>query len=173
MDKYRVEKSEAVVSVQEFLSACVDVPKFSKCCEQCRNYSSCWSCPPYDFDPVEIWQNYKTLKIFARFLVPENCTANELLDGLKQEKEKFLQELLSLERDGAMVLSCGSCEVCSVCARTQGEKCRHPEQCRYSIESLGGDVGMTAEKYFGRPLLWMKGDNLPDYMTLIGGILYK
>jgi hypothetical protein len=42
---------------------------------------------------------------------------------------------------------------------------------RYSIESLGGDVGLTAERYLGQPLLWIKDGILPDYLMLVGALL--
>ena len=90
-------------------------------------------------------------------------------------KHLFLQEVLQQEQstEGSMALSCGSCDLCSTCAREQGEPCTFPEKSRYSIEALGGDVGYLAKRYFDREILWMKDDVPPAYMILIGGLLIK
>ena len=173
---YTVERAEAVTTVGEYLRCCVDVPRFLECCRQCPNYGIRWSCPPFDFDVSGLWRGYQTLHLYARYLVPgANRDGQALIDALQREKELFLTELLSFERarPGSMALSCGSCHLCAECTRSAGLPCRHPEQVRPSIESLGGDVGETAVRYFGRPLLWVQDGIAPDYLTLVGGLLLR
>ncbi len=173
---YTVERMEAETTVQEYLRLCVDIPRFLECCKQCPNYGARWSCPPFDFDAAARWREYKTLRLYARYVVPgTDRSAKNLLDALAKEKSAFIRDLLALERatPGSLVLACGSCSLCTSCERAQGRPCRFPEQVRPSIESMGGDVGETASRYFGRPLLWVQGEEAPDYLTLVGGLLLR
>ncbi|WP_238525163.1 DUF2284 domain-containing protein [Methanobrevibacter smithii] len=34
-------------------------------CKECDQYDNNWGCPPFDFDPDEIWNSYNKLKIIA------------------------------------------------------------------------------------------------------------
>lgn len=173
--RYTVECAEVTITVGDFLRNGVNVPKFLECCKACKNYGKRWACPPFDFDPIALWERHKTLRLIARILLPKGCTGSELLAALKREKKIFLDELLELERttEGSLALSCGSCDICDDCARSKGEDCVFPDRCRHSIEALGGDVAGIAERYFHKPLLWIKNDAVPEYMVLIGGLLLK
>ena len=51
--------------------------------------------------------------------------------------------------------------------------CRYPETMRYSIESLGGNVGLTIEKLMGLKLEWMEEGRLPHHFILVCGLLQK
>ena len=42
---------------------------------------------------------------------------------------------------------------------------------RYSIESLGGNVGLTVSKLMGIELEWMEEGKIPSYFVLAGGLL--
>lgn len=44
---------------------------------------------------------------------------------------------------------------------------------RYSIEALGGSVGMTIEKLMGLKLEWMEDGTLPHYFVLVCGMLRR
>ena len=59
------------------------------------------------------------------------------------------------------------------CARAEGLPCRYPEKMRYSIESLGGNVGLTVSKLMGIELEWMEEGKMPSYFVLVGGLLKK
>lgn len=171
---YTVECAEAVVPVREYAAQCVDVPRFLEYCKACPNYGRRWSCPPFDFDAAAFWGRYETLRLYARFLAPTGSRDGQaMLDALAREKRLFLDWLSGLERTHAnsRALACGSCSRCEECTRAQNQACRHPELLRPSIESLGGDVMRTAERCFGRPLLWMQDGVAPDYMALVGGLL--
>ncbi len=172
---YTVERAEAEAAVSDYLAHCVDVPRFLDCCRQCPNYGTRWSCPPFDFDPMALWQRFQTLRLYARLLKPcgENRDGDVLIAALRREKPIFLTELLQLERGipGSLALACGSCDACADCTRSGGEACRHPDRQRHSIESLGGDVSETAIRYFGRPLLWVQDGAAPDYLMMVGGLL--
>ena len=59
--------------------------------------------------------------------------------------------------------------VCDNCIRTCGSP--WPEETRYSFNVLGGDSGKTMELYFGRPIVWSHNGEVPEYLTLMGGLL--
>ncbi len=113
------------------------------------------------------------LALTARFLIPKNQDGEVLLESLWIEKEKFALELLEKEKliPGSLALSCGSCKLCEVCNRVKEKICQDPDYMRYSIEALGGDVGETSQKFFGKPLLWVKDGIAPEYLVLVGGLL--
>ena len=176
MEKYHVTPLEATVPVAEFLETSVDVERFLGCCRDCPNYNKRWSCPPLPFDPMEFWKSYQTLKLYARVLTPASDTSvDELMSGLRDEKGKLLRELLSMEGQipNSRSLAAGSCITCEECTRKKDIPCCHPEVLRYSIEALGGDVGEIMERYFHHPLKWIEKGKLPDYLTLVGGLLIK
>ena len=73
---------------------------------------------------------------------------------------------------GSISLSAGSCQLCkNGCAKPLGQPCRFPDQMRYSIESLGGNVGLTIEKLMGIQLEWMEEGKLPHHFVLVCGLL--
>ena len=53
----------------------------------------------------------------------------------------------------------------------KGEPCLFPDKMRYSIESLGGNVGLTIEKLMGLHLEWMEEGHLPHHFVLVCGLL--
>lgn len=42
---------------------------------------------------------------------------------------------------------------------------------RYSVDALGGDLSETMEQYFQRPIRWSRNGEVPEYLTLVGGLL--
>ena len=176
MDGYILYRIDHTVDLKDYLSACVDVLKFEALCRSCPNYGNRWSCPPFDFDPMEIWNRFDTLHLVTHILEPKGgITVQKLLEAHQQEKSKMLEVLMEEEQKhpDSMALWAGTCDLCPVCAKAEGKPCRMPDRMRHSIEALGGDVGKTAEQYFGYPLLWIEGDTVPAYMTLMGGVLYN
>ena len=181
----RITWHEAEVPIEEYLEKCVDVPTFLECCKNCGNYEKVWSCPPYDFHPEDYWAAYDTFRILGmKIFLPESLTAGtyegEERDRLLQEvvypyKKELDSKLLAMEKEveGSISLSGGSCLNCAsgTCTRPSGLPCRCPEKMRYSIESLGGNVGLTVRKYLHQELLWMDEGKLPQYFILVGGLL--
>ena len=53
------------------------------------------------------------------------------------------------------------------------EPCRFPEKLRYSLESLGANVGALAADKLGAPLQWGTKDAPPEYFVLVGAVLTK
>lgn len=171
--------SSRPLPMERFLSSYVDVPAFLNCCRQCPNFGNRGTCPPYRFAPEDYWRRWKSVSLSARQISfapgdrPGNAREGLLL--LQREKERFLQELLRQEAQcpGSMALAAGACARCDPCPMAQGAPCRHPETFRYSMESLGGNVAAAARDQFGLELLWAKGEDLPAYYLLIGGLLLK
>ncbi len=169
-----VWRTETDVPMQEYLAGCVNVGYFLEMCKACPNYNSRWSCPSFDFDPMEIWSRYSRLHLVAYRLVPQpGQTVQAMLDAHSAEKVRMVEELTQMEAavPGSLALWAGTCGLCARRARADGAPCRRPTEMRHSIEALGGDVGKTAERYLGRPVLWIRGQTLPEYLMLIGGLL--
>ena len=95
---------------------------------------------------------------------------------MAEVKAELTEELYQREEDypNSQSLSAGSCQICTEdnCTRKIGEPCRFPDKMRYSIESVGGNVGLTCSKLLGIRLQWMEEGQIPDYFVLVGGLLY-
>lgn len=185
--KYRIEIYENQVPVEEYIENCVNVEEFLEYCKECRNYNTTWSCPPFDFSPEDYWKRYDTLYLYARKIIfaPEMVQAgytdqqlHEITSSVTRiEKGKMSQVLAAMEEKHpkSVALSAGHCMECEElgCTRTQKLPCREPGKMRYSIEALGGNVGLTITKYMKLQLLWIEEGKLPDYFILVGGLLMK
>ena len=152
---YTCTTLDRTVPLDEFRWDLVDVPRFSGYCQDCPNYGRFWSCPPFWFDPMTLWQRYDALRLYARKLV---FTKDRLFPGERRAFEAT--ELPKIKGDLAR-------------ARLEGKPCRMPERMRWSIEALGGDCGGALEKYFGESLQWSTGQRLPEQIILLGGLLLK
>ena len=190
----RMEYFEKEIPVSEYLEGYVEVEEFLEACKACPNYGQVWSCPPYDFDVISYWNQFSVLKVFARKIylngISDEAEASALMTSVKDDMGRELYEL-EQEVPGSVSLSAGCCGLCrgleeessvddlsislggSCCSRPTGEPCRHPEQLRYSIESIGGNVGLTCRKLMGIQLEWMEEGKLPSYFVLCAGLLMK
>ena len=180
---YTTSRHAASVSVPDYLDGFVAVEQFLEACKSCPNYNNIWSCPPYNFDVMDYWKKFSNLKLLAVRIVfdPEmlerTYTSEELNHILSQvlpvEKQKLSDELMLMEKDfpGSVSLSAGSCQLCRNCSRPSGNPCSHPDTMRYSIESLGGNVGLTIRKLMGLNLEWMEEGKLPHHFVLVSGLL--
>lgn len=175
-----VRRLSAALTVEECLEKYVDVEKYLGFCRECPNYGKCWSCPPYDFDPLDIWRSFDWLEILAFQITPESEEARKqaaedprvLLAPFRASLDGELTQM-EAEIPDSLRLNAGRCLVCPVCARREGEPCRYPEKMRCSIESLGGAVGDIAAQVLHTPLLWGKNGEAPAYYVLVGGLLRK
>ena len=175
----------AQMPVEQFLANYVDVPKFLHACSQCPNYGKIGSCPPYDFDVLEYWRGFQTLQLTAvqGFIAPEERNIEYSTEALNAQVAKHFAvlrremdarlEIQEQQTPQSRMLSAGKCLRCADCACAHGLPCRFPEQLRYSIESLGGDVGGLLRDLFGVNLLWAENGHLPEYFVLAGGLLTK
>ena len=67
---YSVIAYSTICDVEDFVASCVDVPKFLGFCCECHNYGNNWMCPPFDFDPLDIWRSYEKIKLFGLRMTP-------------------------------------------------------------------------------------------------------
>lgn len=172
----KIETFEKTIEVEEFIEEYVNVDEFLECCKECENYDMVWSCPTYDFDPVDYWRKFKNLYVVGKKMILEEDEKENWETLMAQVKAEIGDELYALEEQypNSKSLSAGNCKICGEgnCTRKTGEPCRYPEKMRYSIESLGGNVGLTASKLLGINLQWIEQGQIPDYFVLVGGLLY-
>jgi len=197
-----LETLTAEISMEDYLRDYVDVPRFLGLCAQCSNYDNRWSCPPFDFDPLNHLKQFSAVRVIARKVSPigdwrfgeatgESTSApaqgptftgenaenyDHVWQMLSTVKADLEAELFRMEEQfpGSQLLSGGSCYKCNQgCTRPAGLPCRHPEMMRYSIEALGGDVEKISAQLLGSPLIWSKAGELPPYYMLVGGLLLK
>ncbi|MFR8879696.1 MAG: DUF2284 domain-containing protein [Methanobrevibacter smithii] len=176
-----ISKLTADVDVSEYYDKYVDIEKFLEICKECDQYGNNWGCPPFDFDPNEIWNSFNKLKIiafkfdFSKEELNQTYAPNELdfiIKRLERMKVKLMNEIYALENEDSLGLFMGNCNLCMRCTKTIGMPCKMPFKLRYSIESLGGDVDKTVEDTFGYKIIYAKDGKLPEYMIFVGGLLY-
>ena len=174
---YTIERSEKTIKVNEYIEGYVNVEEFLEYCKECRNYEAVWSCPSYDFSPEDYWKEYDEFLVVARKIIfGPDVDVERSFEIMHEVKNDMSLELYELEKEypGSISLSAGSCSMCKEgCTRTEGFPCRYPDKMRYSIESLGGNVGKTVSKLMGYELEWVEEGKLPSYFVLVGGLLKK
>lgn len=154
-----------------------DKTKFDNLCKRgCPNYSYKWSCPPYaplfeDF--VSRWEKIHIIFMHTdmfQFAYIQNDylkikAANNIL---KSRADRFIREMANQHGKS---ISTGSCRLCKPCKCKLNMPCAHPELMTYSFEALGIDVGSMIGDYFEKPLIWYKRNYLPEYTSVVCGIL--
>lgn len=174
---YTIERTEKTIKVEEYIKDYVNVEEFLQYCKECKNYDSVWSCPSYNFNPEDYWRQFSQLLVVARKIIfgPE-VDIPRSYEIMLEVKEDMSKELYEMEKEfpGSVSLSAGSCSMCKDgCTRPSGQPCKHPDLMRYSIESIGGNVGKTVSKLMGYELEWVEEGKVPSYFVLVGGLLKK
>ncbi|RDB63291.1 hypothetical protein C1878_05385 [Gordonibacter sp. 28C] len=62
---HRIETRRSFVATDEVTKRFVDVERFGALCKACRNYNAKWTCPPFDFEPLEYWAQYRQLEVIC------------------------------------------------------------------------------------------------------------
>lgn len=173
----KIETYEKTIAVSEYVEGYVNVEEFLECCRACGNYNRKWCCPSYDFDPVEdYWKKFDNFHVIAKKMILREEEKENWENLMTEVKSELTKQLFEEEEkhEGSRSLSAGSCHICGEdnCSKPLGHPCRYPEKMRYSIESLGGNVGLTASKLLGLELQWIEEGKVPDYFVLVGGLLY-
>ena len=172
------------ISTERMLERYINVEEFIQYCKTCKNYNRKWTCPEYDFSPIDIWRKYDNLLVIGRKImynrkVRKRTFSEEMLGEIIHESlikeraslDKILTEM-EIKTPESLALFAGSCTLCKECTKIYGDPCRHPDKIRYSIESLGGNVALLTEELLDTPLEWANDGKLPEYFTLICGLLY-
>lgn len=170
-------------TIEELKNNFWDIEKFEGFCKQCRNYGKLWSCPPYNFSIEEYVDRYKYVYIVGVKIVFDEDTLSSINTKEKISsytnktlhfmKNKIMNEMLKLEKlyPNSTSLSAGGCNLCENCSKLKNVQCVHPDLMRYSLESLGFDVGGVSSKLLNFELKWATETRLPDYFSLIAGIM--
>ena len=176
-----ISKLTADVDVAEFVEKYVDVEKFQGLCQECENYEKNWSCPPFDFDVMDVWNSFNKLKIIAfKIDFDEEEIASEfsqkeldfILKRMERMKVKLMNDIYGLEDENSYALFLGRCNLCMKCTREFGMPCKMPFKMRYSIESLGGNVDPCIEDLFDFKIQYAQDNHLPEYLIFVGGLLF-
>lgn len=175
---YIYNKSDMLCLLEKYF----DKDKFHGLCKNCKNYSKIWSCPPYDFDIIDYLIQHKTLYLIGTKIIFSQ-EAKEKYNSAKKinkfinstiikTRRKIEAAFANIESDytNSVSLYPGSCILCKKCSRSNQKPCLNMKNMRYSLESLGFDVGKISKDLLNTELLWYK-ETLPDYITLVGGIL--
>lgn len=168
----------------DFIERYVNVKFFQGFCTACRYYGKNWSCTPHDFDVLKFLRSYRAIKLIGVKIKIDRRTTRGLLckdfqvppelnTVIDNEKARLTEMLIREERGnpGSRYLFAGQCEICPTCARAEGSPCRFPDRMRYSLESVGADVTKIANEILGLDILWMKDNKIPEYLTLVCGLL--
>ena len=186
LDKY--------VDVETFLEACKACPNYCKIWS-CPTYDfdviDYWK-KYKTLELVAIKINFD--ESIAGKEIPEEMQEEINRNSIWEVKEQLAKELFQREEavPGSISLSAGSCTLCKSaggqheiggtsennselsvgwCTRLEGKPCRHPEKMRYSIESLGGNVGTTLSELMEIELEWIQEGRMPSYFVLVSGLL--
>lgn len=174
MINYSLERFEAETDIEHYVEHYVDIEAFLKCCKTCPSFGAVWSCPPFDFHPMSIWQAHERIRIVGyRLTFDEDRTEEGMNEALREVKQKLSEELYEMEQEipGSLSLSAGTCQVCDRCTKPEGKPCRFPEKMRHSIESLGGNVGKTISELCGIEIEWIEEGKLPEHYVLVSALL--
>lgn len=150
---------------------------FDKLCKEgCPNYGNKWSCPPYAPDYIKFVKEYEFIDVFMLYIELKQ------FDYIRQDylKVKAANSILKSRIDKALrnsmdenefYISTGSCRLCKSCKKKFGKPCAYPNHRTYSFEALGINVSLLAMELFQRELLWYKAKNLPEYTSVVAGLL--
>jgi len=175
-DRYTLKRFEAETDVKTYVRDFVDVGGFLECCKACPNYNNVWSCPPYDFDPMDYWNSFERILVAGyRITFQGEHTQETMTETLWDVKQKLAEELYELEKEfpGSQSISAGTCQSSKSCSKQEGAPCRFPDKMRYSIESIGGNVGKTISSLCGIEIEWIEDGKLPEHFVLVGGLLKR
>lgn len=185
------------MGVSDYLEGYVAIEEFLEYCKACPNYGAIWSCPPFDFDAEGCWRRFSCLLVIARKIhLPGGISQAEGFRILEEVKADMSRELFEMEaaNPGSVSLSAGSCSICRNafgcetesetetgtgnaaphgCTRSNGQPCRYPDTMRYSIEALGGNVGLTVQKLLGIQLEWMEEGKVENAKTVVSDLRGK
>jgi len=170
-------KIRSAIISRSILEKYLDLKTVRGLCDDCDNYKSNWSCPPFT-DELDSNYNYAVViagrvKI-ADVIEAEGVSIGEVMTNVFFERRaEFTEWLLQFEElfDGVESVAAGACQMCELCARLDGVTCRHPEKVRPSLEAYGFDVQSLSKHELSMSIEWPAGGTLPEYMTTVGALL--
>ncbi|MCK5553293.1 MAG: DUF2284 domain-containing protein [Deltaproteobacteria bacterium] len=126
----------------------------------CNDYGNHLLCPP---NSPSLSQFREALKRYSKALLIQLRTAAEQLDSTSEENRKkaiytranALHEIINVVEKAAQELHFtfaagfigGACKLCNPCVGVKsGKPCKHPFRARPSMEAVGIDVHLTAQR---------------------------
>lgn len=181
----KVTSKQVTVSADEFTSRYRDVERIDGYCRQCPGYGKTWSCPPFDFDPAGVTVGFKTVTVTGTTIefdeaTRASCTSAEQSSAVGREAinavcRDLLPQLYEQERQhpGSRCFTF-RCVLCPEgCTRPEGLPCRHPDQMRHSLESVGFDLVAMMHDLLGIDLEWSTDGSLPRHITIVTALFEK
>ena len=176
MESTNTKILERTVDVKAFVNHYVDAAGIASRCGSCNCYGRIWSCPPYDFNVIEFWNKYSQLDLRVYQIKTNDKSWQENRNLIRKQSMRICLEIMDREEKvpGSFALTPGKCIMCgdNECSRINGEACRLGQKYRYSIESIGGDVEACLKDFFDIEILWERNGRVPEYYTLVCGLLY-
>ena len=186
-EAYTLTHMVANIPLEEYVRDYRDKERFMGYCTQCGQYGKRWSCPPYNFDVDEYIAGYQQVLIIGTKITFEASyrhsftTAKERNEASNEAMKTAIRMMdechrkLEEENPGSLSFTGAKCFLCEPepCARLMNEPCRHPEQMRHSLESVGFDISKTASQLLGMELKWATGVELPEYLILVTALFVK
>lgn len=181
---YITQYHKASMPLTVFRKKYQDREKYMAYCRECPNFGTVWSCPPLSFDVDTYLSDFTWVNILcAKIILNDRVIADadtpdkikstgwDILLAVKLDMEEKLRRMEKFIPVG-VALSSGGCNLCKECSRKDGQPCRQPDKMRYSLDAFGFDLTAITKDMFDIDILWCK-DRLPDYFTLIYGLLTK
>ena len=63
--KRNIQRFETYIPVSELLKCYFDFHLTRSKCSQCSGYQKIWSCPDFDFEPVDFWLSFSRLHLIV------------------------------------------------------------------------------------------------------------
>ena len=177
--KYTVTSKEATIAADEFIARYRDVERFDAFCRKCPGYGKSWGCPPFDFDPCNVSDGFKTVLLIGTTIEFDEqtraaCTTAEQSAAIGREAmdevwKTLLPRMYEMERKepGSRCFTF-RCVLCPEgCTRPEGKPCRHPEKLRQSLEAVGFDIVAMTRDLLGIELEWSTDGSLSKHITLV------
>lgn len=179
---YHIRHTVAEIKVEDYIRNYRDVEKFIAFCRECNRYGTCWTCPPFSFDPDKYLSSCKTAYIIGSKIIlnpgliknntGELCTKTSY-GIIKKVRNGLDWRLLEMEKryPGSKAFFAGTCHICQPenCTRIEGKPCIAPDKIRPSLEAFGFDIGKTSSRLLNIEMKWSSQGILPEYLTLVSG----
>lgn len=180
---YTTEIITKTIPTSEYKQKYVNLNTTMTACKQCPNYSKNWACPEFNEDVLKYWDKYETLEltltkiIFKKEALNKSYSQEELMliadNSLFRQRNLIISQMEEKEKElNGKFLSAGYCGKCDRCSRLDNNKCKYPDKCHNSIESIGGLVADTLSGVFNEEIKWIEESKLPENLSLLVGLLY-
>ncbi|MDF2677195.1 MAG: hypothetical protein K0Q97_1513 [Bacillota bacterium] len=180
---YKIETKINKIKMNDLILNYRNMEKIEGYCKECSKYNMVWSCPPYDFNIENYLSQFEnvhiigTKVIFDKEVLATNYSKEEVnkisFETVINVRKKVFDKLIKLEEiyPEGKIINSGNCTICNSCTRISSIKCIHERDLRYSLESLGFDVGKVTKEILNIELKWPTHTRLPEYLTLASGFM--